>query len=44
MVILYALERENRCFKLTIAERDLADLALNNLSSYIREKLDVTLT
>jgi hypothetical protein len=33
-------DTKNRCFNLTISEKDMADLAFNGLSSYLREKLD----
>ena len=33
-------EIKNRCFGLTISEKDLADLAFNGLRSYLKEKLD----
>ena len=31
---------KNRCFNLTISEKDLADLAYNGLCSYLKEKLE----
>ena len=31
---------KNRCFNLTISEKDLANLAYNGLRSYLKEKLD----
>jgi hypothetical protein len=33
-------EVRNRCYNLTIAEKDLADLAFAGLMSYLRDKLD----
>jgi hypothetical protein len=33
-------EMWNKCYSLTVRERDLADLALAGLSSYLREKLE----
>ena len=33
-------EIKNRCFSLTISEKDLADLAFNGLRSYLKEKLE----
>jgi hypothetical protein len=33
-------ETTNKCYILTVRERDLADLALADLSSYLREKLE----
>jgi hypothetical protein len=33
-------DTKNRCFNLTISKRDIADLALNGLHSYLWEKLD----
>ena len=33
-------EIKNRCFSLTISEKDLADLAFNGLHSYLKEKLE----
>ena len=33
-------EVKNRCFSLTISEKDLADLAFNGLRSYLRDKLE----
>jgi hypothetical protein len=33
-------ETRNKCYSLTVRERDLADLALAGLSSYLREKLE----
>jgi hypothetical protein len=33
-------EIKNRCFNLTISEKDLADLAFQGMHSYLREKLD----
>jgi predicted PolB exonuclease-like 3'-5' exonuclease len=33
-------DTKNRCFNLTISEKDMADLAFNGLCSYLREKLD----
>jgi hypothetical protein len=33
-------ETRNKCYSLTVRERDLADLALVGLSSYLREKLE----
>ena len=31
---------KNRCFSLTIFEKDLADLAFNGLRSYLKKKLE----
>jgi hypothetical protein len=31
----------NRCYNLTIAKKDLADLAFVGLTLYLRDKLDV---
>ena len=31
---------KNRCFNVNLAEKDLADLALNGLRSHIKEKLE----
>jgi hypothetical protein len=31
---------KNRCFSLTISDKDLADLAFNGLCSYVKEKLE----
>jgi hypothetical protein len=33
-------DTKNRCFNLTISEKDKVDLAFNDLHSYLREKLD----
>jgi hypothetical protein len=33
-------ETKNRCYNLTIGEKDLADLAFVGLSLYLREKMD----
>jgi hypothetical protein len=33
-------EVRNRCYNLTIAEKDLADLAFAGLTPYLRDKLD----
>ena len=33
-------EIKNWCFSLTISEKDLGDLALNGLRSYLKEKLE----
>jgi hypothetical protein len=33
-------DTKNRCFNLTISEKDMADLAFNGLHSYLWEKLD----
>jgi hypothetical protein len=33
-------EVRNRCYNLTIAEKDLADLAFTGLTPYLRDKLD----
>jgi hypothetical protein len=33
-------ETRNKCYSLTVRERDLADLAVAGLSSYLREKLE----
>jgi hypothetical protein len=33
-------EVRNRCYNLTIAEKDLADLAFASLTPYLRDKLD----
>jgi hypothetical protein len=33
-------EARNRCYNLTIAEKDLADLAFAGLTQYHRDKLD----
>jgi hypothetical protein len=33
-------EIKNRCFNLTISEKDLADLAIQEMRSYLREKLE----
>jgi hypothetical protein len=33
-------EKRNKCYSLTVWEKDLADLALAGLSSYLREKLE----
>jgi hypothetical protein len=33
-------ETRNKCYSLTIGEKDLADLALAGLSSYLREKVE----
>jgi hypothetical protein len=33
-------DTKNRCFNLTISEKDMIDLAFNGLRSYLREKLD----
>ena len=33
-------EIKNRCFSLTISEKDLADLTFNGLRSYLKEKLE----
>jgi hypothetical protein len=33
-------ETRNKCYSLTIRERDLADLAVACLSTYLREKLE----
>jgi hypothetical protein len=33
-------EVRNRCYNLTIAEKDLVDLAFAGLTSYLRDKLD----
>ena len=33
-------EIKNRCFSLTISEKDLADLVFNGLHSYLKEKLE----
>jgi hypothetical protein len=35
-------ETRNKCYSLTIREKDLADLALAGLSTYLREKLEGT--
>jgi hypothetical protein len=35
MITLGNLETKNRCFNLTISEKDMADLAFNSLSSYL---------
>jgi hypothetical protein len=32
--------QKNRCFSLTISDKDLADLAFNGLRSYVKEKLE----
>ena len=32
-------EIKNRCFSLSISEKDLADLVFNGLRSYLKEKL-----
>ena len=32
-------EIKNRCFSLSISKKDLADLAFNDLRSYLKEKL-----
>jgi hypothetical protein len=32
----------NRCFRIHVADRELAGLAFNGLLSYLRDKLDVT--
>jgi hypothetical protein len=34
-------ETRNKCYSLTIEEKDLADLAFAGLSSYLREKMRV---
>jgi hypothetical protein len=34
-------EVRNRCYNLTIAKKDLADLAFAGLTPYLRDKLDV---
>jgi len=31
---------KNRCFNLSLSEKDLADLAYNGLRSYLKEKLE----
>jgi len=31
---------KNRCFNLSLSEKDLADLAYNSLCSYLKEKLE----
>jgi hypothetical protein len=31
---------KNRCFSLTISDKDLADLLFNGLCSYVKEKLE----
>jgi hypothetical protein len=33
-------EVRNQCYNLTIAEKDLADLAFAGLTAYLRDKLD----
>jgi hypothetical protein len=33
-------ETRNRCYNLTIGEKDLADLAFVGLSSYLKEKME----
>jgi hypothetical protein len=33
-------ETRNKCYNLTVRERDLADLAVAGLSSYLHEKLE----
>jgi ferritin len=33
-------EMRNRCYNLTIGEKDLADLAFASLASYLKEKLE----
>jgi hypothetical protein len=33
-------ETQNRCYDLTIGEKDLADLAFADLSSHLREKME----
>jgi hypothetical protein len=33
-------EIKNRCFNLTISEKDLADVAFQGMRSYLREKLE----
>ena len=33
-------EVKNRCFNLSISDKDLVDVALNGLHSYLKEKLD----
>jgi hypothetical protein len=33
-------EVRNRCYNLTIAEKDLVDLAFTGLTPYLRDKLD----
>jgi hypothetical protein len=33
-------ETRNKCYNLTIGEKDLVDLAFAGLSSYLREKLE----
>jgi hypothetical protein len=33
-------ETRNKCYSLTVTERDLADLAVAGLSSYLQEKLE----
>jgi hypothetical protein len=33
-------EDRNRCYNLTIAEKDLADLAFADLTPYLKDKLD----
>ena len=34
------LKRINRCFNLTVSEKDLADIALGGLRSHLKEKLE----
>ena len=34
------LKRINRCFNLTVSEKDLADIALGGLRSHLRERLE----
>jgi hypothetical protein len=33
-------DTKNRCFSLTISDKDLADLAFNGLRSYVKKKLE----
>jgi hypothetical protein len=34
-------ETRNRCYNLTVSEKDLADLAFTGLSSCLRDKMEV---
>ena len=41
MIILKGLEMSKiRCFRLTIAEKDLADLAFSGLLAHIKDRLE----
>jgi hypothetical protein len=33
-------EMRNKCYNLTIGEKDLADLAFTGLASYLKEKME----